>query len=79
VSEALQRLPAVLNRSVEHGKLLLEVNDEESVPDVVAAISAAGGRIYGVAPREHTLEEIYFEIADNGNKTAEGARKMRGA
>jgi len=79
VSAALQRLPAVLNRSMEHGKLLLEVNDEESVPDVVAAISAAGGRIYGVTPREHTLEEIYFEIEGNGSKTAEGLRNMRGA
>ena len=77
--EALQRLPAVLNHSMEHGKLLLEVNDEESVPDVVAGISAAGGRIYGVTPREHTLEEIYFEIEGNGNKTAEGLRNMRGA
>jgi len=79
VSETLQRLPAVLNHSMEHGKLLLEVNDEESVPDVVAGISAAGGRIYGVTPREHTLEEIYFEIEGNGNKTAEGLRNMRGA
>ncbi len=77
VSEALGRLPAVLSRSVDHGKLLLEVEDEESIPEVVAAIAAAGGRIYSVTPREHTLEEIYFEIQGNSNK-AEGLKGQGG-
>lgn len=77
VSEALGRLPAVLSRAVDHGKLLLEVEGEESVPEVVAAIAAAGGRIYSVTPREHTLEEIYFEIQGNSNK-AEGLKGQGG-
>jgi ABC-2 type transport system ATP-binding protein len=79
VDEALGRMPAVLKQSMDHGKLLLEVRDEESVPEVVAVISSAGGRIYGVAPREHTLEEIYFEIEGNGNQDAKSQRGSGGA
>jgi hypothetical protein len=52
---------------------VLELKDEEDIPDVVAAISAAGGRIYGVASREHTLEEVYFQIEGSGQKGLEGA------
>jgi ABC-2 type transport system ATP-binding protein len=64
--EAMARHTAVRNQSEEEGHWLLELDDEESIPDVVAAIAAAGGRIYSITPREHTLEEIYFEIKGNG-------------
>jgi ABC-2 type transport system ATP-binding protein len=73
VREALQHLPAVRSHSTEKDRLLLELDDEESIPDVVAALSGAGGRIYGVIPREHTLEEIYFEIENQGLGNGGGA------
>ena len=73
VNEALQDMSCILSRTFEGGKLLLELDDEANLPDVVASIAAAGGRIYGVVPREHTLEEIYFEIAGNAGEAGRGA------
>ncbi len=73
VNEALRDMPCILSRTFEGGKLLLELDDEESLPDVVASIAAAGGRIYGVVPREHTLEEIYFEIAGDASEAGRSA------
>lgn len=62
VTLALQSIPSVLDRSMEGDRLLLRIDREESIPDVVSAIYAAGGRIYSVMPRQHTLEDIYFRI-----------------
>lgn len=72
VSQMLQGMPMVLQQSMEGGKLLLELESEDNVPDIVAAVSGAGGRIFGVTPREHTLEEIYFEIQRDGGRNAGG-------
>ena len=66
VRQTLTRMPAVVSWSMNGGKLLLELDDEEAIPEVVAAISAAGGRIFGVRAREHSLAEVYFEIQGNG-------------
>ncbi len=62
VDRVVARMPTVLSRRVEGGRFLLEVDDEKTIPDVVEAISAAGGRIYGVGAREYSLEDVYFEI-----------------
>jgi ABC-2 type transport system ATP-binding protein len=71
VLEILQHIPSVLQHSMQDGKLALELKGEEDVPDVVTAISAAGGRIYSVEHREHTLEDIYFEIQNEVHRHAE--------
>jgi ABC-2 type transport system ATP-binding protein len=67
------RTPAVRSHTMTEGKLLLELDDEDQIPEVVAKIAAAGGRIYGVMPREHTLEEVYFEIENKGHSNRGGA------
>jgi len=72
VGQVLADMPAVLSQSMDGDKLLLELDDQESIPEVVAAITAAGGRIYGVRTREHTLEEIYFEIQGARDQDAGG-------
>jgi hypothetical protein len=51
-----------MTHTAEAGKLRVQIDREERIPDLVAAIAGAGGRIYGVAPQQHTLEEIYFRI-----------------
>jgi len=73
VNAVLEGMSAVLSQSMDGDRLLLELDDQESIPEVVAAISAAGGRIFGVRAREHTLEEIYFEIQDSGTRREESA------
>jgi ABC-2 type transport system ATP-binding protein len=72
VDRVVARMPTVLSRRVEGGRFLLEVDDEKTIPEVVEAISAAGGRIYGVRAREHSLEDVYFEIQGGGGPTIGG-------
>lgn len=62
----LDRLPCVHQHVAENSVLLLELDNEDSIPDVITALVAVGVRIYGISPRQHTLEEIYFEIEGNG-------------
>jgi ABC-2 type transport system ATP-binding protein len=59
---ALEGLDAVQKVSATAEGLAVELGSEEDIPDAVAALAAAGARIYGVAPRRHSLEEIYFQI-----------------
>jgi hypothetical protein len=47
----------------------------EAVPGLVAALVAAGVRIYRVTPHEPSLEDVYFAIHDaNAVATEEAAR-----
>ena len=55
------------------GVLRVEIEHEGAIPDVVTSVVAAGGRIYRVLPKEHSLEEIYFQI--QGNHHMEKAEK----
>lgn len=73
ITAALQALPMVRSQAMEDNKLLLKVDLEENIPDVVAAIAAVGGRIFGVVPREPTLEDIYFEVQANDRVSKGGA------
>ena len=36
--------------------------DRETIPDLVAALVAAGVRVYRVAPLEPSLEDVYFAL-----------------
>jgi ABC-2 type transport system ATP-binding protein len=51
-------------KDVQSNKLTLavQVAGEDAIPAVVAQIAALGGQIMRVNPREHSLEEIYFEL-----------------
>ncbi|MHB0858883.1 MAG: ABC transporter ATP-binding protein [Anaerolineae bacterium] len=69
VRQALDRAPFVRSQTVEEGKLVLEMDNEDDIPDLVAIIANVGGRIYGVAARQHTLEEIYFKIQGDGRNS----------
>ena len=74
VQQALQHAPSVRGQNMEDGLLVLELDAEESIPGVISAIASAGGRIYHVIPREHSLEEIYFEIQENHRASEGGAQ-----
>ena len=62
VKAALLQLPAIKEWSDEKGILSVQVEDEDKIPDIVTAITAAGGRIYRVHPKLHSLSDIYFRI-----------------
>ena len=46
----------------DHGMLAVSGVDREVIPDLVAALAAAGVRIYQVAPQEPSLEDVYFAL-----------------
>jgi len=72
VDQMVARMPGVLSRRMEGGRLWLELDDEEAIPEVVNAISGARGRIYSIRASEHSLEEIYFEIQKGGRPSIGG-------
>ena len=62
----LRGAEGVLDAKTTGKQLELLVDEEERTPAVVSAIVSAGGRIFRVTPREHNLEDIYFELQENG-------------
>jgi hypothetical protein len=48
------------------------VSDDEHIPPVIAAVAAAGGQIMRVNPREHSLEDIYFELQRRSDENSLG-------
>jgi ABC-2 type transport system ATP-binding protein len=46
----------------EHGTLTIQGSEREEIPDLVASLVNAGVRIYRVAPREPSLEDVYFAL-----------------
>jgi len=69
---ALDCLASVRRASADGGTLVVELDAEESIPDLVLTLAQAGGRIYRVEPREYTLEDIYFKIQEGGQGTPGG-------
>ncbi len=43
-------------------KLAVQVSDQAHIPAVIAVVASGGGQILRVNPREHSLEDIYFEL-----------------
>jgi ABC-2 type transport system ATP-binding protein len=62
VLDGLRALRCVINVSSEDGRLSVQMDSDEMVPALVAEVARLGGQIMRVNPREHSLEEIYFEL-----------------
>jgi ABC-2 type transport system ATP-binding protein len=45
-------------------KLAVKVTSDESVPLLIDALVGIGARVMSVVPRQHTLEEVYFELQE---------------
>ena len=67
--DGLRSVGGVTDVASEDARLAVEVRADHLVPDVVAEVAHRGGRIRRVNPREHSLEEIYFELR---RRTAQG-------
>ncbi len=59
---ALRSQPHVRTVAAQQGRLRVELDDQEQIPDVVRVVVSAGGRVYGVAVEQHSLEDVYFEL-----------------
>lgn len=59
---SLNGVDAIRDLQADGLKLAAQVSDEAHIPAVIAAVAAGGGQIVRVNPREHSLEDIYFEL-----------------
>ena len=67
--EVLQESPGVKEIDHEEGHLWLTGVSRESIPDLVAALVAAGVRVYRLTPQEPSLEDVYFALqGDEGGE-----------
>jgi hypothetical protein len=62
ILDDLRALPGVSGARLEGTRLSAQVEDEARIPPVVRALVERGGQVVRVQPREHTLEEVYFEL-----------------
>ncbi len=60
--DVLQSTLAVTDPVQENGTLTIVGIEREAVADLVAALAAAGVRIYRVTPQEPSLEDVYFAL-----------------
>lgn len=60
--DSVRTLPGVTSMSLDGLTLALQLADENVIPALVTGIVTAGGQIMRVAPREHSLEEVYFRL-----------------
>jgi ABC-2 type transport system ATP-binding protein len=65
--DRLTRLPGVIKLQPDSSQAAIQVDSLSSIPDMIAQLVAGGARILQVTPRQHTLEDIYFEI-QSGSK-----------
>ena len=62
ILEAHGRVHDVLDWRTDRVQVTLELPSPELVPDLVAALAAAGAQIHSVTPHTTTLEELFFNI-----------------
>lgn len=70
IARALEKLPFQRGVSVSGSELAVEVDAVRRVPDVVAHVVAAGGRLVEVAREGHTLEAVYLKLMEKARKEA---------
>jgi ABC-2 type transport system ATP-binding protein len=62
LGESLRGLPGVTDARLDGTRLAVQVVGDERVPALVRALVESGAEVLRVIPREHTLEEVYFEL-----------------
>jgi ABC-2 type transport system ATP-binding protein len=76
VLDRAQGLPFV-RRYDRNGIATVELDDATAVPDLVAALVAAGARLRRVEPQTPTLEQLYFTIRRDTARAAEASGAPR--
>lgn len=61
----LRSQPGVVEVHVNGSLLTLHLADGDQIPGIVSALVYANARVMRVVPKEHTLEDIYFQLQDN--------------
>jgi len=69
----LRGLAGVRDVTREERRVAVSLESPEGTPALVAELVAAGERVYQVTPRQHTLEDIYFELQEGQPATGVAA------
>jgi hypothetical protein len=59
---ALRAADGIREAQADKLTLSVHVDDEARIPAAIAAVAEGGGQIMRANPREHSLEDIYFEL-----------------
>ncbi len=62
LSGALRTVDGVMEARLDGTRITVQVESDERIPAVVRALVDHGALVLRVAPREHTLEDVYFEL-----------------
>jgi ABC-2 type transport system ATP-binding protein len=62
--DELRVLRGVMEVHADGGELAARVESDDVIPSLVHALAARGAQIMRVNPRNHTLEEVYFELQE---------------
>lgn len=60
--EALRLMAGVQEVVSDNQQLAVQIADETLIPALVAEVVRLGGKVVRINPRQHSLEEIYFEL-----------------
>jgi ABC-2 type transport system ATP-binding protein len=61
---AVRALPDVSDVQVDGETLAVKVTGDDSVPMLIITLAGIGAQMMRVNPRQHTLEEVYFELQE---------------
>ncbi len=67
--QALQAMPIQASPGQRNGTLVVSGADREAIPDLISTLVNSGVRIYQVTPQEPTLEDVYFALHENEQRT----------
>jgi ABC-2 type transport system ATP-binding protein len=67
-TQVLRDMPDVTLRSQDGGRLVVQGLERVRIPEAVFALSAAGARVYRVAPQTPSLEDVYFALHRRGER-----------
>lgn len=65
---SIRRLPFILKIETSPCAMVVKVGNIHQVPELISALTAAGGRVLQANPRKHTLEDIYFAVQNHGGQ-----------
>lgn len=69
VLDALRLLPGVTDARIDERRLAVQVEGVERIPTAVRTLIEQGAQVLRVNPREHSLEDVYFELQGEPART----------
>jgi ABC-2 type transport system ATP-binding protein len=76
--QTLRALPCVTDIRHDNRHLEVQVENQQCIPAVVKELADHDAQVLRVNPREHTLEEVYFELQNSPETAGERLKSEEG-